>query len=156
MPDLSGDWFTYALLVVVAVTAYSVVRTILQMRAARASEQWPSAEGVVIDSTMEEARGEGGEELYRPKVVYRYVALGREHLGDTLTIGGAGADKWEAVRATLDRYGAGSTVLVRYDPEHPDRAILEKTDTRGLLLVLGVEWLIIVIGVLMLIRTTFF
>lgn len=156
MPDLSGGWFTYALLVVVAVTSYSVVRTILQMRAAAASEQWPSVEGVVVDATMEEAGGEGGEELYRPKVVYRYVALGREHLGDTIRIGGATADKWEAVRAVLDRYVAGTAVRVRYDPERPNRAILEGTETRGFLLVLGFELLIMAIGVLMLLRPVFF
>jgi hypothetical protein len=102
------------------------------IRRASESEAWPKVEGLVLESTVA-AINQGGRQLFRPVVRYRYEVSGERHEGSRI--------KWAAVvefrkfsraRAVLDAYRSGSRVVVYYDPKRPGLAVLQPGPAEGL------------------------
>jgi hypothetical protein len=64
---------------------------------------------------------------YIPQVRYAYTANSVRHEGDVIRIGlgEMGYIQEKQARDHLMRYPVGATVLVRYDPENPQAAVLE-------------------------------
>lgn len=95
------------------------------LQRARASRQWPMAWGVVEVSLLER-EVDDGDEYWRPRIVYRYRANGRELRGDCIA---PGAEEPYSGRrfaqGFLDRYPVGKSVVVRYDPLLPERSLLQ-------------------------------
>ena len=63
--------------------------------------------------------------VYTPHVRYKYAVGGRTYHGDRIQVLPLGVtDEWQAW-ATVRRYAPGTEVRVHYDPQRPDRAVLE-------------------------------
>jgi hypothetical protein len=101
------------------------------IRRASESEAWPKVEGVVLDSAVVAIR-DGGRQLYRPVLRYRYEVGGERYEGSRI--------KWSAIlefrkfsraRAMLDAYRSGQKVAVHYNPKRPGIAVLQPGPVGG-------------------------
>ncbi|HJS20088.1 MAG TPA: DUF3592 domain-containing protein [Anaerolineales bacterium] len=100
---------------------------------------WPSTLGNVTLSMIQmRSSSEGGSTAY-PVVHYAYQVMGQPYEGNKvmpgMEVGGSGA------RKVVDRYPAGSQVMVYYNPEKPSEALLE----RGMPGFIKWFWIILVI-----------
>jgi hypothetical protein len=106
------------------------------LREAAAMKRWPIVRGRVLSSEVEEYRADAGSKgyggararmtLYRPVVTYEYEVAGRRFRGDRITQS-PGLDRGVPVFAEqiAQRYPAGSTPDVRYNPKRPSESVLE-------------------------------
>ncbi len=123
---------------------------------ARASEQWPTADGLIESSEVVRSRDSHGDTTFGANVVYRYTVGDREYQSSTISIG-ADVRSSSSSRAyqTASRYPQGKKVTVAYDPEHPEVATLEPGTSfasygpyGGGLVFLGVGCLLLAVPVL--------
>ena len=110
---------------------------------ARASEQWPTAPGRVMTSTVveEESTDSEGDTTtwYNPVVSYGYQVGGRDYQGKRLRFGNYRSASRSKAEAMLAAYQSGAALAVRYNPERPDECVLEtrKPGPTYLLMALG-------------------
>ena len=98
-----------------------------------ATASWPSTTGHVAEATVEVRikRGTGGSghrrsrRTYVTHVGYEYAVDGRTYRGDRVGFDGPGYRQREQAARVVARYPAGAPVTVYYDPERPQRAMLE-------------------------------
>ena len=90
------------------------------------SEHWPRAIGTIVSSKVAERRDGKGSLMYSAGISYRYSVHGKELTGDTVKFGGQ-LELNSQTRATsvVEKYPAGATVPVFYDPDDPRRSVLE-------------------------------
>ncbi|MCE9644398.1 MAG: DUF3592 domain-containing protein [Chloroflexi bacterium] len=100
---------------------------------------WIAAPGTVI--TSEVIHSIGGKLSFSAHIVYQYTALGRRHTSSHVTIaelmGIFDTGKDEAM-AKVKKYPAQSTVTVYYDPQDPQRAVLQKNGDASLFYLGGI------------------
>lgn len=91
---------------------------------ARATEQWPQADGEVLESRLDESRGENGT-MYSAHVVYRYALDGGEFESNRIWYGGdySTSDRSEMFEI-VKQYPVGRQVTVYYSPDEPSEAVL--------------------------------
>jgi hypothetical protein len=94
----------------------------LRTRSAQ-SRQWPSVEGTVLESRVDDAH----LEFMKPVLRYRYAVDGRSYLGFRVAFSGYGISR-QAMASLIRPYAAGQPVRVYYDPGNPASAVL---DNRG-------------------------
>lgn len=98
-------------------------------------KRWPVAQGRVLSAKVEEcresiSRGTGGPHdrltLYGPVLLYEYEVAGKRFHG-TRIAQSPGLDRGtsEFAEKVVQRYAAGSSVAVRYNPKRPEESILE-------------------------------
>jgi hypothetical protein len=129
--------------------ACALIYTVLQLRHAAASEHWPSAEGRILTSSVQTLHRVKHGPVYEPDVKYEY------RVGDTALRANRvqfvqRSYPWEdQAQEIVDRYPVGATVTVRYDPQHPKRAVLEPGRPRGNLpfVTLAAELFITILGI---------
>jgi hypothetical protein len=115
---------------------------------ARASSSWPTAEGLVTNSEVSHSSDAEGGDTYSPEVTYTYTVRDSLYENNTIKFGENAYDS----RRTADRiaasYPSGKTVTVYYDPENPDRSVLEPGVSAGSYIVLGIGVLFILISLI--------
>lgn len=112
---------------------------------ARASANWPMAEGVITESEVTHSEDSEGGDSYRPEVAYQYTVGNRQHESYTIKFGEnsySSRGRAEDIAAT---YAVGRQVTVYYDPEQPGRSVLEPGVTGGSYIVLGVGLFFVVL-----------
>ena len=97
---------------------------------ARRRKAWPTTQAVVIEST-------GGDDIL-PNIVYRYTVAGTSY-DAVLELPSGTEPSEELTRDLLERYAAGRSIEIRYDPMDPARTEVVGLGGSG-------EWLIIAIG----------
>jgi hypothetical protein len=124
-----------------SIEAFGVLGTILlplaawfyaQMRFERAmavlSRSWPTAPGKIDAADIAEKATLRSGRYWALDMRYVYRVGGVDHVGTQLAF----APRWIGSQYTVDalarRYPVGATVDVRYDPDHPDEAVLESDD----------------------------
>ncbi len=112
------------------------------------AKTWPTTDGHVEACDLTESSDSDGGTTYRVEVKYRYAVEGVSYDGDRISFGYSGSSGHGAHREILDRLSSAKTVLVRYDPANPSRAVLSYGLNRStvLLLLFGGTWLLFVIG----------
>ena len=105
------------------------------LREAAAMKRWPVAQGQILSAKVEEyresiSRGTGGPRdrmtLYRPVLLYEYEVEGNRFRGSRIAQSpGLNRGVPEFAEKVVERYRAGSTVAVRYNPKRPDESVLE-------------------------------
>ncbi len=115
--------FLAAFFLIGATIAGFGVRTVLQ---AQESGSWPSAQGIILSSTVASQRGSKGGTTYKPEVTYSYTVDGTEYQGDLIAYGMKGSSSDRSFAQHYDKkYPEGSTVPVAYDPAKPQTSVLE-------------------------------
>jgi hypothetical protein len=116
---------------------------------AKASKEWPTADGVITVSRVQSHRNKDGKSMYSHEVEFKYTLDGEQHVGDRIwaTDGGSSSNS-SAAHATVAMYPVGRDVTVHYDPEAPGVALLEPGTTWVNFLLLGVSAMFFLIGLL--------
>jgi len=111
--------------------AFMITVGVNNYRDGKATDSWPATNGLVLSSVVKEdsrtVRDNGRtrtETTYEPIVRYEYTVDGTVYSGGDITAGGYGGGLDRAYRVT-GRYPVGIDTTVYYDPDHPDRAVLE-------------------------------
>lgn len=144
MPELTANQvipLIFIIIGVVLIFIYFRNRMLVQ-----ASQGWPAVQGEVVESwvSRRDSTDSDGDvsSRYYPEIRYRYQVMGHEHLGEKITFGpryGGARSKAEKVAA---RYPAGTNVMVYYQPDRPDNAVLERSVPR-MLLIYGVIFILV-------------
>lgn len=116
------------------------------LQTAKASASWPTVEGVVTSSEVSHSTDSDGGDSYSPEVTYRYQVGDVFYENNTIKFGEnaySSRRKAENIAAT---YPAGRDVTVYYDPDQPDRSVLEPGGSGGSYIVLGIGLLFVVIS----------
>jgi hypothetical protein len=92
-----------------------------------AAQSWPHTNGTVMRSRVESRRS-GNSTSHVPVVVYSYEVKGTTYQSQSIKAG----DEYMSIRImnqaqeTVDRYPAGSSVKVYYNPDNPKESGLER------------------------------
>lgn len=91
---------------------------------AKASVNWPTVEGTVTESLLEESRSDGST-MYSAHVVYEYALDGGQLDSDRIWFGGnySTSDRSEMSKVVRD-YPVGRKVTVYYSPDNPAESVL--------------------------------
>lgn len=107
-------------------------------REAFAARDWPTATGTVTAAGLVERISGDGEPAYAADVRYTYQVNQQEYSASRISLGDfSGADS-AAAETVLRRYPRGEPVTVYYDPDHPERALLEPGFPPALWLPIGI------------------
>jgi len=90
-----------------------------------AARRWPAAPGIIIGAEVRVTPESGEEPFYDAVVRYAYTVQGQEYEGaqDDLTYVSNAQD---AAQAIMARYQVGASVPVYYDPQAPQRALIDR------------------------------
>jgi len=137
-------------ILVLGIVLLFLLRTVLKTRSSR---RWARADGRIISSavvTYLSTDDDGGSNrMFKPDVVYEYAAHGRMCRSRQISldgIDGSTAQSWahDIVRA----YPPGDSVLVFYNPDKPEEAILEVSS--GWSMSAGIAFVVILIELVLL------
>lgn len=96
---------------------------------ASATLQWPTAEGRIVSSEVEQKevyRRKRLRTVYEPKIEYTYLVNGTEHTGHRIDYFEDDDSENQQTAANLaSKYAAGQDVKVSYDPKDPTFSVLE-------------------------------
>jgi len=110
------------------VGVYFLVDGLFNLVSARSAVHWPETKGKVVSSGTRQTFWDYGSLWHVPQVIYRYDVGGVPFEGDTIqTARLVFSSASEAAEAST-RFPVSAEVTVRYDPERPDRAILDLGD----------------------------
>ncbi|MFZ0548264.1 MAG: DUF3592 domain-containing protein [Candidatus Promineifilaceae bacterium] len=110
--------------------------TILQD--AKASASWPTASGLVTSSEVSHSTDSDGNDSYSPEVDYQYQVDGQSIVNSQIKFGENSYGNRRKAEEIAGNYPVGQQVTVYYDPERPDKAVLEPGVTAGSYIVLGI------------------
>jgi uncharacterized protein DUF3592 len=121
------------------ISAVDVLVLVLYFRIERAPEKWARTKGRVVRSWIEDGPG-----TVVPKIEYEYEIGGREFRSQEFWYfqpivhrpGSSSESPEERAQHFVDGYGAGTPVVVAYDPKHPNHAVVNTERS-------GVFWLIL-------------
>lgn len=132
-------------LVLSAVGVFLVIAAIVNIRKANASQGWNGVQGKITESYVrrqESSDGEGGTSTsYYPEIRYTYSVMGVEYQGKNIAFGMKSSSR-KSAQALVEKYPAETSVIVYYNPQKPQQAVLERRSSSG--------WLQIVIGMALL------
>lgn len=100
---------------------------VLQALKARRAANWPTVQGVVVESHVEAVRRRSENRIstsYYPRVTYQYRVNLQEYTGKQIGFGAESTSSGKAERVRA-QYAQGAPVTVFYDPEDPAKAVLE-------------------------------
>ncbi len=139
------------LLVLLLVGATISVLGVRGLVLAIASKQWPSAEGTIISSSVEESHGTDSNHrpttFYHVRISYRFVVDGRNYSGNRVAFGDIGRGDPKYSRAVVSRYPRGKNVVVFYRAGDPPECLLEPGVHAQALILPGIGFLLLGLGV---------
>jgi len=98
---------------------------------AYSSQFWPTTKGEIITSSVNTYKDAYGNRTYRSKIKYSYAVNQLENVGEYFTSERVGidplppSDSRAVAEASLVRYPKGEIVDVYYNPNRPQRSMLE-------------------------------
>jgi len=103
------------------------------------SSSWPSVDGVVTESRVDQKTDSRGRKTEMPRITYRYSVDGVEHVGTRLFFGSQYSLSWSAnakgtahTQECIARYPPGIALRVHYDPDHAATSVVEAGVTSAL------------------------
>ncbi|WP_337176205.1 DUF3592 domain-containing protein [Paludisphaera sp.] len=89
------------------------------------ARRWPRTTGKVVESTVEERRGESGlRGSFTPRIRFVYDAAGKAWESRQFAFHVWAGSRGRA-ESTVARYPVGSVVTVYFHPDRPENAVLE-------------------------------
>jgi hypothetical protein len=117
--------FPFIFVVVGASVSFFGVRGLVR---AKASLDWPSIQGKVVESSVERQRSSGsngGSTTYQAEILYEFIVDGTTFNGDRVAYGDYGSSNPSHARRIVNRYPKGKSVIVYYMPSNPEESLLE-------------------------------
>ncbi len=99
---------------------------------AKASQSWPTTQGVVVAVSIKATTDNDGNDTYTPIVRYRYEVNGKTYESQRLAFGGqtSFSNNFEA-EDFLKSYQENAPVTVYYNPANPSEAVLDTSTSSG-------------------------
>jgi hypothetical protein len=116
---------------------------------AYASQFWPATTGEIITSRVDTHLDASGNRTYRSKIKYAYAVNQLENAGEYFTSERVGMDPFPRsdsramAEASLVRYPQGEIVDVYYNPNRPQRSLLEPSFSLSKLIYPGMGLLVL-------------
>ena len=139
MQVLFGRIFPLPFIIIGAVALFFGCRNLLQ---ANQSKTWPTAQGIIRDSSVEYQRGNKGG-TYVAKVMYEFTVNATTFHGNRVVFGDYNSGNSSLARNIVDRYPKGKTVAVYYNQKNPQVCVLEPG-------IKGQTWFLSVLGLIFL------
>lgn len=121
------------------------------MEASR-SKSWPTVEGTVTVTRVDQQTDSKGRINEVPVVRYQYEVSGKQYQRGKLSLDGSVTTSWsENASSVIARYAVGKPVKVYYDRQHPENAVLEPGTTARMWATLwpgALFWLVIAVCVM--------
>ncbi len=126
------------------------------IRKARASADWPAAQGIIESSTVdverERERDSDGdvhyETKYLPRIVFQYQVDGIDYRGERISFGSTSSGNQTWAYKITNQYPEGLEVAVYYDSENPSDSVLQPGAKWTTYLLLGLGVVFALVGVL--------
>lgn len=116
-----------------------------RLQEARVVAEWDTVPAAIVVSEIGSV-GEGRDEVFRPKVVYEYNALGEHLTSDRISRDDLSFDDPTDAWRVANRYPIGSVAEASFDPKNPTYSLLESKPSSSGLLFLGFGFVIGGIG----------
>lgn len=116
------------ILIIGGIGYYLYKRNQQSMAQRQDAQNWASATGTIMMSSVQSSRSGTGGYSTHPVVVYQYEVNGKTYQSQTIRVG----DKFLKVnlssraQSTVDKYPIGAKVTVYYDPNNPAECALER------------------------------
>ncbi len=114
-----------------------VVLGLFTLRERSRSRGWERTPGRVVSSSVNDFVAKDGAHTYRPMVVFSYSVGALRLMSNRLSFRSLSTSNRGDVETLIARYPAGKHVQVYYDPQEPDRAVLERGGNPWLPLLAG-------------------
>lgn len=131
-----GSIFSMGIFLLIGVLLTIWGWTILQN--ARASASWPTADGLITDSRVSRSTDSDGGDSYSPEITYSYAVNNLGYVNNTIKFGENSYGSRSKAEKIAAGYPIGRNVTVYYDPEKPDRSVLEPGVTAGSYIVISI------------------
>lgn len=118
------------------------------------AKAWPTTTGRVITS---EVKSQGSTRMYKPAVQYGYTVGGKNYLSSHVSFAEYSSSHPSRAQSIISKYPVGATILVHYQPQNPDLAVLDPGDMGGIYIpfVIGSFFMLFsVVGLIQLTRNT--
>jgi len=107
--------------IMMAAGAINVAWAVARFPRAFSSARWPTTEGLIMARDLDDSPGK-----YQPLFEYRYQVDGVPFRGSRISFGPPfNPQAFQRALVTYHQYPPGKAVTVYYDPQHPDRSVLE-------------------------------
>ena len=133
---------------------------LIELSNARASLAWPSCEGTVTQSKVEQHhssghRGGGNSKTYGPSIHYDYIVDGIPYTGKKYCYVPVFTSDSGPAQKIVDEHPVGSTVTVYYAADAPEKSVLVPGPNKGVyfLLIFSLVFTLIAIGLMLLVRS---
>jgi len=115
---------------------YLLIHSSRSKKKAGESQNWPAAPGTITVSEVRESRTTDEDDnvkvAYYPYVEYTYFAGGQAQTSKIVSFGGTkGYNRPQPVQEELQKYPLHGSVMVYYNPQKPQEAVLEKVAGSG-------------------------
>lgn len=121
------------------------------MEEAKASESWPSVQGIVSHSEIQQSTRDETI-MYAAVIKYEFTVDSISYLGNRISLSSENSKTSSAreVKKVLQKYPLGERVKVFYDPELPENSVLETGADTLTYIIKYVPFVLALFGVLML------
>ena len=115
------------ILFIVLMVAMAALDGWKRYKSGKSSQNWPSAEGVILTSEVKTDLGKSDdvEPKYKAAITYRYAVEGYEYTGERVSFAGQTFLKKGRADSLVMRYNKGKRVKVYYDSKTPHVSVLE-------------------------------
>lgn len=139
MQVLFGRIFPLPFIIIGVVALFFGCRNLLR---ANQSKAWPTAQGVIRNSSVEYQRSNNGG-THLAKVMYDFTVNATTFNGNRVAFGDYTSGNSSLARDIVDRYPKGKTVAVYYNQKNPQMCVLEPG-------IKGQTWFLPVLGLIFL------
>lgn len=121
------------LLFIVLMAAMAALDGWSRYKSGKASQTWPSTEGVILTSEVKTDLGKSDDvdPKYKAAITYRYAVEGYEYTGERVSFSGQTFLEKRKADGLVKRYNKGKRVKVYYDPKTPHVSALEPGTASG-------------------------
>ena len=92
---------------------------------AKASAEWPSVQGTVVESSVRRRYSSEGGRTYHAEVLYEFTVKGDAYMENRVAYGDYGSSNPNHAREIVNLYPQGAAVSVHYMPGNPKECLLE-------------------------------
>lgn len=112
-------------------------------------KNWPTTKGVILEAEVQKVLRGDEVDSYEPALKYSYEIAGVKRASSRITFNAKTMSfkSRDEANAFLSKYQVGTEIAVRYDPQHPEEAVLIAGHDSGRLTFLAVGVAFLVWGV---------
>ena len=116
---------------------------------ARASANWPAADGQIVSSEVTHSTDAEGGDSYSPEVNYTFQVNEQSYVNSRIKFGENSYSSRRKAEEIAAAYPTGQGVTVYYEPEDPRNAVLEPGVSGGSYIVLGIGIFFVLITIIL-------